>query len=139
MTTWTRSVIFSIVLVGVASLQAQPAAAPDLSRPEAVAEILVDVANSGETGALMHLCHPDIPPGRLDPRALQVCGMTPEHPNFTPFRGMFTDTRVGGDAEITTTDELTTARVPMVHEPDGAQVGFVNTIQHDGLWYLRGF
>ena len=141
MMTRTRSVTLSIVLVGAASWQAlaQPEAAPDLSRPEAVAEILLDVARSGDVGALAYLCHPDIPPERLDPRALEICTMTPEHPNFARFRGMFTGSRLGGDAEIVTTDEVTTARVPMANEADGTQLGFVNMIQHDGLWYLRGF
>jgi hypothetical protein len=134
-------VTLSVGLAGVTAVRAgvQPAAVPDLSRPEAVVEVLVAAANSGETELLRHLCHPDIAPERLDPRALQVCEMTPEHPNFPPFRGMFTDTRLGSAAEITATGELTTARAPMVRASDGAQLGFVNMIEYDGRWYLRGF
>jgi len=141
MMTLARSVTFLIALVSVASSYAlaQPVATPDLSSPEAVAEILLDAATSGDADALSHLCHPDIPQERLDPRALQICTMTSEHPNFEGFRGMFTGSRLGGDAEIATTDDLTTARVPIVNDADGTQLGFVNMIQHNGLWYLRGF
>ena len=141
MMTRTCRVTLSVVLVGAAGLQArvQPAGEPDLSRPQAVAQILVDAASHGATGLLKYLCHPDIPPERLDPRASQVCVMTPEHPSFSGFQGMFIDARPGTDAEITTTDELTTARVRMVRESDGTQLGFVNMIEHKGRWYLRGF
>ena len=141
MFTRTCCATLSVVLVGAAGLQAgvQPAGEPDLSRPETVVEILVEAANGGETGLLKYLCHPDIAPEQLDPRAPQVCEMTPEHPRFTGFQGMFTDARLGTDAEITTNGELTTARVPMVRESDGTQLGFVNMIEHEGRWYLRGF
>lgn len=131
----------SVVLASAVGLQAfsRQEAAPDRSRPETVAEILLAAATTGESAALASLCSPDIPAERLDPRALEICLMTPDHPNFERFRGMFTGSRVGGDAEIVTTDELTTARVPMVNATDGSQLGFVNMIEHDGLWYLRGF
>jgi hypothetical protein len=141
MTRHTPWITLSLVLVGAATAQAgaQLAGAPGVPSPEAVVEILVESANSGETDMLQHLCHPNIAPEQLDPRALQVCGMTPEHPNFPPFRGMFSETRLGSAAEITQTETLTTARVQMVRESDGAELGFVNMIEHDGRWYLRGF
>ena len=134
-------VTLSGILVGATAAPApvQLEVAPDLSSPEAVVEILVEVARRGETGPLRHLCPPDIAPEQLDPRALQVCVMTPDHPNFQPFQGMFTGTRLGGDAEVTVSGELTTARAPMVRDADGTELGFVNMIEHNGRWYLRGF
>ena len=132
------AVVALLGCIATVDTSAQPAA-PDLSRPETVVEILIDAAQSGETRLLSHLCHPEIAPERLDPRALQVCGMTADHPSFVPFQGMFAEMRAGGEAEVTANELLTTARVPMVRAGDSTPVGFVNMIEHDGLWYLRGF
>ena len=107
-----------------------PTEAP--STPEAVLQIVFDVANSGDFSLLATLCDPL---GENDGDTQWVCDTATETANQAEFVEYFIKAQLNGNALI----DGDLAEVPFLFGPAGDIEENMGMIQRDGKWYLMDF
>jgi len=119
----------------VASFQLLEHKKPSVSEetgPEAVLQIVFDVANTGDFEALGNLCDPL---GENDGDTQMICDLSTVETNRESFIEYFSKGRIAGEAVV----NGDSAEVPFLFGPNGDADETMGLIQRGGKWYLLDF
>lgn len=102
--------------------------------PEAIVQIVLDAAASGNLAPLETLCDPQ---GENDGDTQMICDVARDATNREEFVSFFGTGKVAGEARLSPQGDL--AEVPMLVGPDGDEEETMTLIKRDGRWYLYEF